>query len=493
MSEQKPSQKWGAGTVFMSRYRLDSLLGQGGMGSVWKAEHLQLRSPVAIKMLDPAIANNEQMLARFLREAQACAALRSPHVVQIFDYGVDEATGTAFIAMEMLNGEALSDRVTRLGRLPPEEAFRFLSEVLRAMGKAHDAGIVHRDLKPDNVFICRDDPEFAKVLDFGVAKVTNKELGASGGKTQTGMMIGTPYYMSPEQTQAKEVDHRADLWAIAVIAFEIMTGRRPFIGESFGELVIAICTNPVPLPSRVAPVPAGFDEWFVRGTQRDRNRRFQSAKEMAEELGRLASGGFGRPSIVSGAPAFGNSRPPQVASLPAARANSPVPFQPPASDELQLTTGARAVMASGPGPVSIRSGGSRTAILVLAGLAALIVVGVGAFVAIGGAAAFRDVKEEGSAAAAIAPPPEPAPAANPAPVIPPTVAVPVPIAPPELGATLPTSASAAPSASAKALEPSPDKPAREPVKTGAKVAAPNAPRTAPPKGPEKQPPKNWEF
>ncbi len=236
MSERQPNQKWGAGTVFMGRYRLESLLGQGGMGSVWKAEHLRLRSPVAIKMLDPAIANNEQMLARFLREAQACAALRSPHVVQSIDYGVDEGTGTAFIAMEMLNGEALSDRVARLERLPPEEAFRFLSEVLRAMGKAHDAGIVHRDLKPDNVFICRDDPEFAKVLDFGVAKVTNKDLGASGGKTQTGMMIGTPYYLSPEQTQAKEVDHRADLWAIAVIAFEIMTGRWPFAGESFGEL-----------------------------------------------------------------------------------------------------------------------------------------------------------------------------------------------------------------------------------------------------------------
>jgi serine/threonine protein kinase len=260
MSEQQPHQKWGAGTVFMNRYRLDSVLGQGGMGSVWKAEHLQLRSPVAIKMLDPAIANSEQMLARFLREAQACAALRSPHVVQIFDYGVDEGTGTAFIAMEMLNGEALSDRVNRLGRLPPEEAFKFLSEVLRAIGKAHDAGIVHRDLKPDNIFICRDDPEFAKVLDFGVAKVTNKDLGTSGGKTQTGMMIGTPYYMSPEQTQAKEVDHRADLWAIAVIAFEILTGQRPFTGDSFGELVIAICTNPVPLPSRIAPVPAGFDE-----------------------------------------------------------------------------------------------------------------------------------------------------------------------------------------------------------------------------------------
>src|SRR5687768_15942450 len=154
----------------MNRYRLESILGQGGMGSVWKAEHIQLRSPVAIKLLDPAIAHNEQMLSRFLREAQACAALRSPHVVQIFDYGVED--GNAFIAMEMLHGESLSDRISRLERLSFEETVRFISEVLRAIGKAHEAGIVHRDLKPDNIFICREEPEFAKVLDFGVAKIT---------------------------------------------------------------------------------------------------------------------------------------------------------------------------------------------------------------------------------------------------------------------------------------------------------------------------------
>ncbi|HVJ17595.1 MAG TPA: serine/threonine-protein kinase, partial [Polyangiaceae bacterium] len=292
--------QWGTGTVIMNRYQLESMLGQGGMGSVWKAEHLQLKSPVAIKMLDPAIANNEQMLARFLREAQACASLRSPHVVQIFDYGVDD--GTAFIAMEMLNGESLSDRIARLGRMPADEVIRFLGEVLRAIGKAHEAGIVHRDLKPDNVFICRDDPEFAKVLDFGVAKITNKELGSSGGKTQTGMMIGTPYYMSPEQTQAKDVDHRADLWGIAIIAYECLTGQRPFSGESFGELVIAICTSPVPLPSKLATVPPGFDEWFIRATQRDKSRRFQSAREMAEELAKLGGMSLGpRPAFVSGA------------------------------------------------------------------------------------------------------------------------------------------------------------------------------------------------
>src|SRR5262249_8448915 len=159
--------------------------------------------------------------------------------------------GQAFIAMEMLIGEALSERLAKVGRLPPEDLLRFLSDVLRAMQKAHDAGIIHRDLKPDNVFICKDEPEFAKVLDFGVAKFKKGALGdATGIGTQTGLMLGTPYYMSPEQAQAKEIDHRTDLWSIAVIAFEALVGRRPFSADAFGDLVIAICTAPTPIPSR---------------------------------------------------------------------------------------------------------------------------------------------------------------------------------------------------------------------------------------------------
>ena len=487
--------QWGTGTVIMNRYQLESMLGQGGMGSVWKAEHLQLKSPVAIKMLDPAIANNEQMLARFLREAQACASLRSPHVVQIFDYGVDD--GTAFIAMEMLNGESLSDRIARLGRMPADEVIRFLGEVLRAIGKAHEAGIVHRDLKPDNVFICRDDPEFAKVLDFGVAKITNKELGSSGGKTQTGMMIGTPYYMSPEQTQAKDVDHRADLWGIAIIAYECLTGQRPFSGESFGELVIAICTSPVPLPSKLATVPPGFDEWFIRATQRDKSRRFQSAREMAEELAKLGGMSLGpRPAFVSGAM-------PVVSTVPTRRANSPlpvaaasaaVPMVASRTDDLQLTTGQRAVVSSGtpPAPESRRQ--TNPAMVALAGLAGLIVVGVGIFVAAGGAAAFRAPTVEESAAAALTPVETAPPPVEP----PPVVAPPTTVAAPPATVAAPTASalpSPPPSASAPpAAQPPPPaaKPAPQPANAAAK--SPVTPKAGPaPKGKDPLPPKNWEF
>ena len=470
------SGEWGPGTVILGRYRLDSILGRGGMGSVWRAEHLQLRSPVAVKLLDSAISKNEQMLARFMREAQSAASLRSPHVVQIFDYGVED--GTAFIAMEMLHGESLSDRIARVKQLPSDEVIRFLCQVLRAIGKAHDGGIVHRDLKPDNIFICADEPEFAKVLDFGVAKVTSGELTtAAGSRTQTGMMIGTPYYMSPEQTQAKEVDPRADLWALAVIAFECLVGRRPFTGESFGELVLAICTQPVPVPSHLASVPPGFDEWFVKGTQRDRNRRFGSAREMADELAKLGGISSGsRPQITI---PFPQKTIPRPSSAPARAAK--------AIDELDLTTGQRAVTSESLGHSRAARG---PAVYVLAGAAVLILMGVGAFIASGGASAFNKgaVGPDSAAAALVPAAPVPSPAPQPAsattiPVQPVVSAAPTPV----VSATLAPSAVPAEPATKQVGKATPvAKP--EPVK---KAALPAASARAMPKDP--LPPKNWEF
>ena len=461
------SADWGPGTVILGRYRLDSLLGRGGMGSVWRAEHLQLRSPVAVKLLDSAISGNDQMLARFMREAQSAASLRSPHVVQIFDYGVED--GTAFIAMELLQGESLAERIARLGTLSAEEVIRFLSQVLRAIGKAHESGIVHRDLKPDNIFICNDEPEFAKVLDFGVAKVKTSELTASAGsRTQTGMMIGTPYYMSPEQTQAKDVDQRADLWAIAIIAYECLVGRRPFTGDSFGELVIAIVTRPVPVPSQNASVPPGFDEWFVKGTQRDRDRRFGSAREMAEELAKLAG-------ISSSA-----ARTQPFPTAPLTPKVNPLTRSDPRVEGLDLTTGQRAVTSES---LNNTRQPRSAAVYALIAAAVLIVTGVGAFVATGGASAFSksDIGAASAAAVLTAPLPAlPAAAAPPEPV--PAQAVPVPAATP-----VPSVSAAEPAAKPVA------KPALLVAKTepATKKAAPVAPPA--PKSKDPLPPKTWEF
>jgi serine/threonine-protein kinase len=258
------------------------------MGSVWAAEHLILNSQVAVKIIDSAIAQNQEALGRFLREAQAAAQLRSPHVVQTLDYGVEDSV--PFIAMELLEGESLAQRLDRMKRLSLDATAKILTEVGRAISKAHETGIVHRDLKPDNIYLVKnDDDEIAKVLDFGIAKATNAALGNSS-QTRTGAILGTPYYMSPEQAEGnRSIDHRTDLWSLAVIAFECVTGRKPFQSEALGDLILQICVKPIKKPSAFEPVPAAFDDWFAKATQRDPAQRFQSARELTTSL-RAAAG-----------------------------------------------------------------------------------------------------------------------------------------------------------------------------------------------------------
>jgi serine/threonine protein kinase len=260
------------------------------MGSVWLAEHMTLRSPVAIKLIDPGIAENPEALARFLREAQSAASLRSPHVVQILDHGVDN--GVPFIVMELLEGESLASRLERLHRLSPADTARIMTQVARAVTRAHEAGIIHRDLKPDNIFLVRnDEEEVAKVLDFGVAKASSHGMGAATGATRTGSVLGTPYYMSPEQAEgAKNIDHRSDLWSLGVIAWECLIGSRPFDAETLGGHLLAICARDIPVPSTMGVVPAGFDSWFARACSRQVAYRFGSAKELAAELRQVCSG-----------------------------------------------------------------------------------------------------------------------------------------------------------------------------------------------------------
>ncbi|HEX2731438.1 MAG TPA: serine/threonine-protein kinase, partial [Polyangiaceae bacterium] len=268
-------------TLLAEKYRLLEELGRGGMGSVWRAEHLALSAPIAVKLMAPAIAEAPEALARFHREAQAAAALRSPHVVQILDHGVDAKTGTPFIVMELLEGESLASRLARLGQLEPAATSRIITQVARALTKAHAAGIVHRDLKPDNIFLVNnDDEEIAKVLDFGIAK---SETHALAAVTVTGALMGTAYYMSPEQISgSKELDFRTDLWALGVIAHECLLGRRPFEAETIGAMVLRICTQPIERPSSFGSVPEGFDQWFEQAVAREPERRFQSARELAD-------------------------------------------------------------------------------------------------------------------------------------------------------------------------------------------------------------------
>jgi serine/threonine-protein kinase len=273
-----------ANVVIADRFRLNRQLGRGGMGSVWHATHLGLDIPCAVKFIEGSHASLPEAHARFEREAKAAAQLRSPNVVQVLDHGVFQ--DTPYIAMELLDGEDLGKRLMRLHRLPPAEVLKIVSQVGRALTRAHALGIVHRDLKPDNIFLVRDDDrEIAKVLDFGIAKATGANA-VEGSATKTGAMLGTPYYMSPEQAQGiRAVDHRSDLWSLAVIVYQALTGKLPFESEALGDLLIQLIVAPVPVPSQVVgDLPPGFDAWFAKAAQRDPALRFQSAKDLTEGL-----------------------------------------------------------------------------------------------------------------------------------------------------------------------------------------------------------------
>ncbi len=270
------------GMQIAGRFKLVRVLGQGGMGSVWLADHLALEIPCAIKFIDRD-QNSPDIRRRFEREAKAAAQLRGQHVVQILDHGIWEEV--PFIAMEYLEGEDLGARLDRLARLPHALTVRIISQVAKGLGRAHAAGIVHRDLKPENIFLTRDgDEEVVKVLDFGIAKKSQASLSVGG--TKTGSLLGTPFYMSPEQAKGvKGIDHRSDLFSLAIIVYQCVTGKLPFYSEGLGDVLGKIMYEPIPVPSEQGlQVPPGFDAWWLRASDRSVEGRFQSAKELADAL-----------------------------------------------------------------------------------------------------------------------------------------------------------------------------------------------------------------
>jgi len=270
------------------KYELVRLVGRGGMGSVWEGRHVTLGTRVACKFIDADFASKSpEARTRFKNEARAAASLRSKHVVDVYDYGL-MADGRPYIVMEFLAGESLADRLERVGRLPLATTARIVNQVGRALHKAHAAGIVHRDLKPDNIFLMwdeEDEQDQVKVVDFGIAKFTDERVNVSHA-TQTGSVVGTPFFMSPEQARGVEVlDLRSDLWALGVVTFQCLTGQLPFYSEAVGDLLIKICTGEIPVPSHVSPdLPLAMDAWMARALERDRDVRFQSAREMTDAL-----------------------------------------------------------------------------------------------------------------------------------------------------------------------------------------------------------------
>jgi serine/threonine-protein kinase len=271
--------------VVSENVRLVRQIGEGGMGSVWLADHLGLEAQVAVKFMSPALACVPAAVERFTREAKAAAHIRHPHVVQIFDSGAQShvAGGLPYMVMEYLEGEDLETRLHARGRLSLDDVATIVLQTSRALDKAHELGVVHRDIKPENIFLCEGngDEPFVKVLDFGIAKTAND---GNIRVTNTGATLGTPNYMSPEQMlSAKNVDYHCDLWALAVVAYYAITGKLPFEGETYGAICLAVNRGRFRLPSRIRKsVPDAIDAWFRCALARQPENRFASARELGE-------------------------------------------------------------------------------------------------------------------------------------------------------------------------------------------------------------------
>jgi hypothetical protein len=252
------------------------------MGTVWLAHHLALEVPCAVKFIVSESSNNPTYRARFHIEARTIAQLQSPNVVRVLDHSLGD-DAAPYIAMEFLDGEDLWSRLLRVGRLNARATYEVVSQVARGLSKAHAAGISHRDLKPENIFFAREgEEEVVKLLDFGVAK-----WRAPSPLDKTEGLVGTPEYMSPELARgAASADHRSDLWALAVVAYQCLTGQLPFAGETLVEILAHITVGAIPVPSEIAPhVSSDFDRWWARATSRTIEERFQSALELSDALG----------------------------------------------------------------------------------------------------------------------------------------------------------------------------------------------------------------
>src|SRR4051812_18104230 len=328
-------------------FRVTQLIGEGGMGVVYLAEHPGIGRRAAVKVLRPGLTDNPEILKRFFNEARAANAVRHPGIVEVFDCGT-LPSGTSYIVMELLEGENLAARLKSVGRLPLADARRIAAQTASALAAAHTAGIVHRDLKPDNLFLVPDDrdasSEMVKVLDFGIAKLGQQGSNVSSVRTRTGSVMGTPAYMSPEQCRGtREIDHRTDIYALGVILYEMVCGRPPFVSEGFGEMVHLHISAPPPPPRTIdATIPPELERLILWCLEKEPAERVQTMADLHAAL-------TGRPT-------------PARVTAP----TQPQRLQQPATPTTFTQAAHARDLAS---DVSPRAGGRKTPIIVLAALA----------------------------------------------------------------------------------------------------------------------------
>ena len=362
----------------IGNYNIIKQLGEGGMGAVYLGEHPLIGKKVAVKVLHDQLAQKKDIVQRFFTEAKAVNDIHHENIVDIVDFGQmkdDHGKEVVYFIMELLEGDSLSARLKK-GLLSPQQAVHITVQCAGALAMSHSHHIVHRDIKPDNIYLVRrgNDEHFCKLLDFGIAKLTGDDTQANTGMTRAGSVIGTPSYMSPEQCDGKgNIDHRADIYSLGIVLYEMLAGQVPFPGEGFGEVLVAQLTQVPTPPSQINPnVPAVLEQIVMRCLEKQKDLRFQTMDELRDALMNtdayvppraptglmaiidpgaipaLGSPTGQRPTTLSGAAAEASSRPPAkkspvaliaglsglivvggvVAAVMARSANNPPPVQP---------------------------------------------------------------------------------------------------------------------------------------------------------------------
>ena len=502
----------------LNNYEIVSLLGEGGMGTVYLALHPIMGRKAAVKVLKPELARDESLVSRFFNEARAANAIRHPNIIDIIDVGMLPGENVPYMLMEFLEGESLASRLDRTRPLDVAQALEIGSQTASALAAAHSKGIVHRDLKPDNLFLVPDEMvgagERVKVLDFGIAKLRDDMRGSSM-KTRTGAIMGTAAYMSPEQCQGliEKIDHRTDVYALGIIMYEILCGAPPFLSEGFGDIIIMhVMKEPEPPQNKNPAVPAEVSAAILRALAKSPDDRFQSMTEFQHALRGHALGHstpihltppVGNTAILIEQPPFGRppSRPParqpsrpnsgyafdQTMATPAPVSVTPGVFQPPrtstfdepANGGKQTTTFRNAAGEASDTDYLVRPK-RRTAIAV-ATIVGLAAVGLAVTVMITRPSSSKSTAGDPAAgtpaAAAVPASPEPTPAPTFEPPAPPPRAFEPPPAPPvedtrAVGENTKAHKKSGTGKGRKGAEPAPVKPPERPTAPAAPPAAP---------------------